>query len=212
MLLLAKVGVLLVAWLAYGLLARWYWSEGVVGLQRVLEADVARVSRLAERQGWTQDVAASVSNALYWIVFEATGIHGMAVRFSQGAPLSIPDTVVRTFFERHWAEFELMMWGTHLVGVRAAALLIASPTILAGYALGAAEGWVERAHRRKAGGAESSNLYHRAKYAQVVWVLGMTVVVVLWPMPIDPEHVGLGMATVLGLAARTQWVYYKKHL
>ncbi|MGB5103857.1 MAG: DUF4400 domain-containing protein [Steroidobacteraceae bacterium] len=56
---------------------------------------------------------------------------------------------------------------TQLLGVRAAILARFAPLLLLLYAVGAADGFTQRAIRRACGGRESASLYHRAKYLQL---------------------------------------------
>ena len=62
-----------------------------------------------------------------------------------------------------------------------------APLLLLLYAVGAADGFTQRAIRRACGGRESASLYHRAKYLQLA-VLGLgAVALLMWPGPVQWE-------------------------
>ena len=136
----------------------------------------------------------------------------MGTQFANGAALSIPGTVMRRSYVSHRESIEAAMVGTQLLGARAAIVAWFAPLLLLLYAVGAADGFTQRAMRRACGGRESAGLYHRAKYLQVA-VLGLGGMgLMLWPGPVRAELcVPLG-AILLGGLARVQWAYYKKHL
>lgn len=96
--------------------------------------------------------------------------------------------------------------------MRAATLARFAPLLLLLYAIGAADGFTQRAIRRACGGRESAGLYYPAKYLQVT-VLGLGgVYLLLWSGPVRWELcVPLG-AVLLGGLASVQWAYYKKHM
>ena len=93
--------------------------------------------------------------------------------------------------------------------MRAAILARFAPLLLPFYAVGAADGFSQRAIRRACGGRESASLYHRVKYLQLA-VLGLGgVVLLLWPRQVQWELcVLLGALLTSGLPPM-QWVYYK---
>ena len=145
-------------------------------------------------------------------VFEATGIHDMGTQFANGSALSIPDTIMRRSYVSHREGIEAAMVGTQLLGVRAAILARFAPLLLLLYAVGAADGFTQRAIRRACGGRESASLYHRAKYLQVA-VLGLGGVdLLLWPGPVLWERYAALGALLTGGLASVQWAYYKKHM
>jgi hypothetical protein len=157
---------------------------GLDSLDRLLRQEVAAGISLAERQGGSRYWITAPANALYALIFEATGLHAMGQRFADPAQASIPDTVVR----RAWvAQHEMMavaMRTTQLVGVRIAILLHLTPWLALMAAIGVIDGLARRGVRRDRGGADSASLYHRAKYAQVT-VLGLGAALVLvWPLPV----------------------------
>jgi len=188
------------------------WPQGIERLRELLAHDLEYGVALAARQGAGAGAITGPANALYSIVFEATGIHDMGAQFANGAALSIPDTVMRRSYVSHRESIEAAMVGTQLLGVRAAIVARFTPLLLLLYAVGAADGFTQRAIRRACGGRESAGLYHRAKYLQVA-VLGLGGVgLLLWPGPVRWElRVPLG-AVLLGGLASVQWAYYKKHM
>lgn len=136
----------------------------------------------------------------------------MGLRFAEGAALSIPDTIVRNSYIANRDAIEVAMIGTQLLGVRLATLALMLPLLLLIYVIAAADGLTQRAIRRASGGRESASLYHRAKHLQVA-VAGTGVLAVLvWPAPLDWLLIGMSLAALIGVLARMQWAYYKKHL
>ena len=209
---LGLVVILLVAWSIDWVFVSRVWPDGVDRLRSLLAADLAHGIALAARQGRGAGEITGPANFLYGVVFEATGIHDMGVRFAEGSALSIPDTVVRRSYLAHREAIETAMVGTQLLGVRFATCMRFLPLLLLLYAVGTADGLTERAIRRSCGGRESASLYHRAKYLQMA-VLGLGgVIVLVWPGPIPWLWVAVAMAASSAMLARGQWAYYKKHL
>ena len=208
---LGLAALLLCAWILDWVFVFKVWPQGIERLRELLAHDFEQGVALAAQQGAGSAAITAPANALYSIVFEATGIHDMGTQFANGSALSIPDTITRRSYVSHREGIEAAMVGTQLVGVRAAILALFAPLLLLLYAVGAADGFAQRAIRRACGGRESAGLYHRAKYLQVA-VLGLGGVgLLLWPGPVQWELcVPLGAVLTGGLAG-AQWAYYKKH-
>ncbi len=188
------------------------WPDGVDRLKLILAADLERASRLIQWQGLLPDVAAGSANLLYGVVFKLTGVHDMGVRFAEGAPLSIPDTIVRNTYIGNREAIEVAMIGTQLLGVRLAAVLIVAPLFLLLYVVAAADGLTQRAIRRACGGRESASIYHRGKHLQLVLIALSCAVCLLLPVSIDPRFVWGPAAFAAAILTRMQWAFYKKHL
>ncbi len=136
----------------------------------------------------------------------------MGRRFAEAAALSIPDTITRSAYLAHRAELEVAMVATQLFGVRVALLVTAVPLLGLLYAVASADGLVQRAIRRSCGGRESSSLYHRAKFLQLLILAGMLALILLPPISLDPRAIWGPGALLMATAARVQWLYYKKYL
>jgi hypothetical protein len=136
----------------------------------------------------------------------------MGLRFAAGAPLSIPDTVIRGSYIANRDAIEVAMIGTQLVGVRLGTLTLMLPILVLAYTVGAADGLTQRAIRCASGGRESGSLYHRAKHLQVVIVLTVFLGLAAWPAPLNSLLVAMALAVDVGVLARMQWTYYKKYL
>ena len=94
--------VLLVAW-TVAFVAH-VWPGRVEGLRALLAQELTTGTALAARQGVPVAAVTAPANGLYALVFEATGLHEMGQRFAQGAPLPVPDTIVRSaWVARHEA-------------------------------------------------------------------------------------------------------------
>jgi len=209
---LGLVMILLCAWVIDWLLVFKFWAQGIERLRALLTDDLAQGIAIAAKQGGRASSIIAPANALYAIVFEATGIHDMGDQFADRSALSIPDTIVRRGYVSHRLEIETAMLGTQLLGVRVAILVRFMPILLLMYAVGAAEGLTRRAVRRSCGGRESASLYHRAKYLQLV-VLGLGgLILLLYPVALQWQLcVALGALLTSGLAS-VQWAFYKKHI
>ena len=204
--------ILMVAWTIDWVFVSRVWPDGLDRLRGLLAEDLGRGIALAVRQGQEAGEMTGPANLLYGLVFDATGIHDMGLRFSDASALSIPDTVVRRIYMANRDAIETAMVGTQLLGVRFAILIRFLPLLLLLNAVGVVDGLTARAIRRSCGGRESANLYHRAKYLQMVVLALGSAVLFVWPGPLAWERC-LGLVGALaGWLARQQWSYYKKHL
>ena len=209
---LLVLGLILAAWIVDWIFVFTVWPEGLAKLQSILDQDLARTTRIG---CWYHDLpefAAATANFLYASIFQLTGIHDVGARFADAAALSIPDTIVRNAYIANLEAIRVAMVGTQLVGVRVALLIMAIPLLALVYALGLADGLVQRAIRRAGGGHESAGLYPRAKYLQVALTAIALLVALLWPASMDVRWIGVALTPAWGILARLQWAYYKKHL
>jgi hypothetical protein len=209
---LGLVALLLCGWIVDWVFVFKVWPHGTERLRVLLAHDLAGGIALATQQGAGAGVITAPANALYSIVFEATGIHDMGRQFANGSVLSIPDTMLRRSYVSHRESIEAAMVGTQLLGVRAAILARFAPLLLLLYAVGAADGFSQRAIGWACGGGESASLYHRAKYLQLA-VLGLGgVALVMWLGPVRWDFCVSLVAALAGGLASMQWAYYKKHM
>ncbi len=209
---LGLVALLLVAWSIDWMFVSRVWPDGVDRLRGLLAADLEHGIALAARQSRGVGEITGPANLLYGMVFEATGIHYMGLRFADASALSIPDTVVRRSYLAHRDAIETAMVGTQLLGVRFATFIRFVPLLLLLYVVGTADGLTERAIRRSCGGRESASVYHRAKFLQMA-ALGLGgVALLVWPGPVTWEVSAGLLAIVMCGLARQQWALYKKHL
>ncbi len=208
---LGLMAIMVVAWTIDLVFVSRVWPEGLKRLRGLLAADLEYGISLAVRQGHGAGGITGPANWLYGLVFEATGIQDMGLRFANGSALSIPDTVVRRAYLANVEVIETAMVGTQLLGVRFAMLVRFLPLLLLVCAVGAADGFSARAIRRNCGGRESASIYHRAKYLQMA-ILGLGgATLLVWPGTIAW---GLCVGTIVlaaGGLARQQWAFYKKH-
>jgi integrating conjugative element membrane protein (TIGR03747 family) len=209
---LTFVGVTLAAWIVDWTFVFKVWPDGIDRLKSILAADLACALDLAAWQGGVPSAVTGTANFLYALVFRLTGIHDMGMRFAEGAALSIPDTIARNTYLANIDAIEVAMIGTQLLGVRLATIALNLPLLALVYGVAAADGLTQRAIRRASGGRESASLYHRAKHLQVVAVVTGVLAVLLWPAAVNWLLVGIPLAAVVGVLARMQWAYYKKHL
>jgi hypothetical protein len=206
------MGILLVAWSIDWVFVSRVWPDGLDRLRSMLADDLGNGIMLATRQGGSAEEITGPANFLYGLVFEATGIHDMGLRFANGTALSIPDTVVRRSYLANREAIETAMVATQLLGVRFATLTRFFPLLVLLYAVGTADGLAGRAIRRCCGGRESASLYHRAKYLQMVMFALGSVALLVWPGSVAWELCADLIVAVTGILARLQWAFYKKHL
>ncbi len=209
---LGLAALLLCAWIVGWVFVFKVWPQGIERLRELLAHDLEHGIALAAQQGGGAGAIAAPANALYSIVFEATGIHDMGTQFANGSALSIPDTIMRRSYVSHRESIEAAMVSTQLLGVRAAILVRFAPLLLLLYMVGVADGVTQRAIRRACGGRESASLYHRAKFLQLI-VLGLGgLALLMWPGPVQWGQCVAVVVALIGGLARVQWAYYKKHL
>ena len=209
---LTFLGILVVAWIVDWILVFKVWPEGTDQLRSILAADLVRGRDLAAWQGAVPDAVAGTANFLYALVFRITGVHDMGMRFAEGTALSIPDTIVRSTYLANIEAIDVAMIGTQLLGVRLATLALIAPLLVLIYIVAGVDGLTQRAIRRASGGRESASLYHRAKHLHVALMATGLMAGLLWPATLDVRWIGLPLAAALGVLARLQWAYYKKHL
>ena len=206
------VGITLSAWIVDWIFVFKVWPEGIDRLRSILATDLARARELAAWQCGATGVVTGTANFLYALVFRVTGIHDMGMRFAEGAALSIPDTIVRNTYLANIEAIEVAMIGTQLLGVRLATLVLIAPLLVLIYIVAGVDGLTQRAIRRASGGRESASLYHRAKHLQIVLVAMAGAMSLIQPVPLDPRLIWVPCAVLVGIFARLQWAYYKKHL
>ena len=204
--------VLVASWLVYWACATWVWADGGAHLRLLVVEEYRKGVISVAMQGVGGDAISAPANALYWLLFKASGIHAMGLRFADPAALSIPDTVARSQYIGSYEFIQVAMAGTQLVGVRLAILARWLPVGALLYLVSIIDGLVQRQLRTAGGGSESSSLYHRAKYLQVVIGMGAIAAVSVWPAPINWRVVGFALCVALALAGRVQAGYYKKYL
>lgn len=210
--LMLLLALILAAWIVDWIFVFRVWPDGLARLQAILSEDLARTARLGGEYYDVTQFATRIANVLYEGIFGISGIHDMGSRFAGGAALSIPDTIVRNTYVANYQAIQVAMVGTQVFGVRLAVLLTFWPVFVLAYVVAMSDGLIQRSIRRAGGGNESANIYHRAKYFQVVLMALISALCLLLPISIDFRGILLPGATLLALLARYQWAYYKKHL
>ena len=80
---LGLVALLLCAWIVDWVFVFKVWPQGIERLRELLAHDLAGGLALAAQQGTGAGVITAPANALYLVVFEATGIHDMGTQFAK---------------------------------------------------------------------------------------------------------------------------------
>ena len=145
---LVALALLMLVWVVNWIFVFRVWPDGVAQLQRILTADFERTVDLARLQGVPLQLVSGTSDIMYGLVFRTTGVHDMALRFSDADALSIPDTIVRRAYLANYEAIRVAILSTQLVGVRLAMLLLAVPALALVYLVAAADGsiWVLDLH------------------------------------------------------------------
>jgi len=211
-LLMLLLALILAAWIVDWVFVFKVWPCGLARLQAILREDLDRTAQLSSQYYDVTQFAMRTANLLYEGVFGVTGIHDMGSRFADGTALSIADTIVRNTYVANYQGIQVAMIGTQLFGVRLAVLLTFWPLLALAYAAAVTDGLVQRSIRCAGGGNESANIYHRAKYFQVVLIASICALCLLLPVSVDFRGILLPSATLLTLLARYQCAYYKKYL
>jgi integrating conjugative element membrane protein (TIGR03747 family) len=209
---LALTGILVTAWIVDWIFVFRVWTEGIDRLKGILAADLARALDFAAWQDGAPGIVTGIANFLYEMIFMVPGIHDMGMRFAEDEALSIPDTIVRNAYLVNIEAIKVAMIGTQLFGVRLATLVMIVPLHILIYLVAGVDGLTQRALRRASGGRESASLYHRAKHLQIVIVVMAGAMILIQPVSIDPRLIGMPCIVFVGIFARLQWAYYKKHL
>lgn len=212
LLLLTFLGILIVAWMVDLVFVFKVWPEGVDRLKGILNADLAHALRFAQYRDVSPERVTETANLVYELIFKATGIHDMGMRFAEQEALSIPDTIVRSTYVANGEAIEVMMIGTQLYGVRLVNLIFMMPLLALVFVIALADGLTQRAIRRASGGRESASMYHRAKHLQVVLMVMGSALSLVQAVSADPRWIWVPGAVILGVLVRLQWSYYKKHL
>jgi integrating conjugative element membrane protein (TIGR03747 family) len=154
-----------------------------------------------------------LSDGAYWLFFKLTYVHQAMEHFASGAALNKFDAFYRdVVIIPHRDDILVGMHAIQTVSIRMAVILSAIPLLGIAYSIGLIDGIVGRYIRTKSAGRESSSLYHRAKYLQLMGVSLGTLIYLCAPFHIDPRLIVLPIALLTGLIARLQWMFYKKYL
>lgn len=194
--------------------ALWVWQpNGMVKLEAVLQHDLSYTTDLGGVSGNATHFAVTTANALYALVFKASGLHEIGYRFANPAPLNAPDTIARNLYGMAYEWIRVAMVGIQLFGVRLAILIQSLPVFLLAGIVAFQDGWwAGRYIRRAAGGRESSFIYHRAKHYIFVSLTLVWGAYLLLPLSIDPRLVIFPFVTALAISVRYWAAYFKKYM
>lgn len=211
--------LLLVTWGTYLGFMHFEWgpSNAIEHTRVILAYDLDTVTRVggvgSGSDSGSGRIAIAAANSIYWLVWEATRIHEAMTAFADPSPRGMLDTFLRNVLIVPFsAEIYVLMDATKIFGIRFSVFITALPLFFLAYAVGSADGLVQRYIRRAGAGRESSSLYHRAKYFQMGGAAFLGLIYVCLPIAIDPRWIMLPAAAVLALLSRIQWTYFKKYL
>ncbi len=183
------------------------WSpDGITRLEQTLHLELAYLDLPQTKV----DILVGVATSFYETVFVSTGIDGM-MRHASSLPSSTSSTEIE-FVETLRPAIETAMIGLQLFALRLGVILLTLP-FFAIVILGAiSDGFLGWYLRRTGGERESGFIYHRAKRALAWSIVGLWVVYLLPPIPMDPKYILPPFLLIAGIAARLQVSFFKKFL
>ena len=183
------------------------WSpDGVSRLEQTLHQELAYLGLPQAKV----DILVGVATSFYETVFVSTGIDGM-MRHASSLPSSSNSTEIE-FVETLRPAIETAMIGLQLFALRLGVILLTLP-FFAIVILGAiSDGFLGWYLRRTGGERESGFIYHRAKRALAWSIVGLWVVYLLPPIPMDPKYILPPFLLIAGIATRLQVSFFKKFL
>lgn len=206
-------GFMLFAWMVGWLYVfKLHPDDGIPRLEQTLTRELARVDELHSKYLPLRSIAVNTANVVYSAIYGTSGITEMGERFQRGEYASESDVRAGRLYAEYYPWLKASMISAQLLGLRLGMLACVLPAPLLFYFVAFSDGIVERAIRRDCGGRESANIYHRAKYLQLVALCIFTLLYLAWPTPTSYPIVPIVFSALLGLLARIQWKYYKKYL
>lgn len=183
------------------------WSpEGVSRLEQTLHQELA-ILGLSQSN---VDFLVGVATSLYDTVFVSTGIDGM-MRHAATLPASTSSTEIE-FVETLRPAIETAMLGLQLFALRLGVILLTLPLFAIIFLTAVSDGFLSWYLRRTGGERESGFIYHRAKRGLAWSIVGLWVVYLLPPVPMDPKYILPLFLLIAGIATRLQVSFFKKFL
>ena len=183
------------------------WSpEGVSQLEQTLHQELA-ILGLSQSN---VDFLAGVATSLYDTVFVSTGIDGM-MRHAATLPASTTSTEIE-FVETLRPAIETAMLGLQLFALRLGVILLTLPLFAIVFITAVSDGFLSWYLRRTGGERESGFIYHRAKRGLAWSIVGLWVVYLLPPVPMDPKYILPLFLLIAGIATRLHVSFFKKFL
>ena len=183
------------------------WSpDGVSRLEQTLHQELDYLELPQSKV----DILVGVATSFYDTVFVSTGIDGM-MRHAASLPSTTNSTEIE-FVETLRPAIETAMIGLQLFALRLGVILLTLP-FFAIVVLGAvSDGLLGWYLRRTGGERESGFIYHRAKRALAWSIVGLWVVYLLPPIPMNPKYILPPFLLIAGIATRLQVSFFKKFL
>ncbi|MFQ5470737.1 MAG: DUF4400 domain-containing protein [Gammaproteobacteria bacterium] len=116
------------------------------------------------------------------------------------------------FVETLRPAIEASMIGLQLFALRLGVLLLTLPFFISVILSSASDGFLGWYLRRTGGERESGFIYHRAKRALAWSVVGLWVIYLLPPIPMDPKYILPPFLLIAGIATRLLVSFFKKFL
>ncbi|HHK41552.1 MAG TPA: DUF4400 domain-containing protein [Planctomycetaceae bacterium] len=183
---------------------------GPEALQRTLTTEWKQVSALAQDTR-TGALIQSVARGTYRILYQLPGLEAL-VRMANTPKTATVDDSVRSAVRATWFFFEGFYWSVQLLGLRLGVLAVSAPLFLAAATVAVLDGLTARHIRKISGGRESGFVYHRAKLLAWGSILGLWLIYLVPPFPLDPVTVLPPFVLLFALALRVSSAWFKKHL
>jgi integrating conjugative element membrane protein (TIGR03747 family) len=195
----------------------WWQDRDAVAQAQAIFNDAAAMT---QEGGWARGnawLATRMAEWVYAFYFKLTYVHQAMMQFSNEPPKAglegaLDAIYYRTIIQPYTAQLQVAALAVQTAAVRFAILITSMPLFLLAYGAGFVDGLVQRYIRRESAGRESSGLYHRAKYGQLMICVFLIMAYLCVPFSVDARWFVISLACTLGLLSRLQWLFYKKYL
>lgn len=173
----------------------------------IVKRELARAAAAPDFMGSTLDRAVAWADFITEWFYRKPGL----IQRPEDDQIGETERAVRRGVKSLEFAIDRALTGSQVIAIRAAILVSYLPWMGFVYALSLVDGIVQRALRKYGGGRESSTLYHRAKYLQVILLTVVTSAYLWWPGDIGPTIIA--PATIAcSILARIQVEFYKKYI
>ncbi|RMD65717.1 DUF4400 domain-containing protein [Candidatus Parcubacteria bacterium] len=185
-------------------------SLGPEALHRTLEQEWETVGALVQDDRTSRLIQDSVTWS-YRLLYRLPGLEALVQMGSTPKDGTANDSV-RSAVGSLWFFFEGFYWSVHLLGLRLGVLLVSAPLFIATGLVALLDGLISRHLRSIAGGRESGFIYHRAKL--MIWgsILGLWLIYLVPPLPLNPVYILPPFLLLFAVAVRISAAWFKKHL
>lgn len=188
----------------------WVLADGQDRLEvptAIVERELAMAAAAPDFMGPTLDRAVAWADFITEWFYRKPGL----IQRLEDAQIGETERAVRRGVQSLDFAIGRALTGSQVIAIRAAILVSYLPWAGFLYALSLVDGIVQRSLRKYGGGRESSTLYHRAKYLQVILITVATAAYLWWPAAANPTIIAL-VTLACSTLARVQVEFYKKYI